>query len=83
MLLDFGLTADLESLARPQAIDRQIVGTVGHMSPEQSAGKATTAASDWYSVGVMLYEAMTGRLPFTGSPEEVLAAKQTELPPGP
>ena len=64
VLLDFGLTADLESLARQQAVDRQIVGTVGHMSPEQSAGRPITAASDWYSVGVMLYEAMTGRLPF-------------------
>jgi eukaryotic-like serine/threonine-protein kinase len=83
ILLDFGLTADLESLARPQTIDRQIVGTVGHMSPEQSAGKATTTASDWYSVGVILYEAMTGRLPFTGAPEEVLSAKQTDSPPAP
>ena len=54
VLLDFGLTADLESLARQQAVDRQIVGTVGHMSPEQSAGRSITAASDWYSVGVML-----------------------------
>ncbi len=83
VLLDFGLTADLESLARLQARDRQIVGTVGHMSPEQSAGKSITAASDWYSVGVILYEAMTGRLPFTGSPEDVLAAKQAEAPPAP
>ena len=83
VLLDFGLTADLQSLARPQAIDKQIVGTVGHMSPEQSAGKSTTAASDWYSVGVMLYEAMTGHLPFAGSPEEVFTAKQTESPPAP
>jgi eukaryotic-like serine/threonine-protein kinase len=83
VLLDFGLTADLESLARQQAADRQIVGTVGHMSPEQAAGSAVTAASDWYSVGVMLFEAMTGRLPFTGSPEEVIVAKQTETPPSP
>ncbi len=83
VLLDFGLTADLESLARQQAVDRQIVGTVGHMSPEQAAGRSITAASDWYSVGVMLYEAMTGRLPFGGSPDEVFIAKQTQSPPSP
>jgi serine/threonine protein kinase/tetratricopeptide (TPR) repeat protein len=83
VLLDFGLTADLESLARQQAVDRQIVGTVGHMSPEQAAGKAVTAASDWYSVGVMLFEAMTGRLPFTGSHDEVFVAKLTRSAPSP
>ena len=38
VLLDFGLTADLESLGRGRAVDRQVVGTVGHMSPEQAAG---------------------------------------------
>ena len=64
VLLDFGLTADLESLGRQTDVDRQVVGTVGHMSPEQAAGLSITPASDWYSVGVMLYEAMTGRLPF-------------------
>jgi serine/threonine protein kinase len=83
VLLDFGLTADLESLARQHAVDRQIVGTVGHMSPEQSAGLSMTTASDWYSVGVMLFEAMTGRLPFSGSPDEILTAKQTQSPPSP
>ncbi len=83
VLLDFGLTADLESLARQQSVDRQIVGTVGHMSPEQAAGRSITAASDWYSVGVMLYEAMTGLLPFVGTPDEVLVAKQTQSPPSP
>jgi len=81
VLLDFGLTADLESLARQRAVDRQVVGTVGHMSPEQAAGRPVTAASDWYGVGVMLYEAMTGRLPFAGTADEVFIAKQTQAPP--
>jgi len=83
VLLDFGLTADLESLGRGRAVDRQVVGTVGHMSPEQAAGLSVTAASDWYSVGVMLYQAMTGRLPFGGSSDEVLAAKLTDSVPSP
>ncbi|APW59747.1 serine/threonine-protein kinase PknK [Paludisphaera borealis] len=76
VVLDFGLTADLESLEPQGPADRQIVGTAAHMSPEQSAGREASAASDWYSVGVMLYQALTGRLPFEGSVESVMADKQ-------
>ncbi len=83
VLLDFGLTADLESSGRHKSPDRQIVGTVAHMSPEQAAGLTITPASDWYSVGVMLYEALTGRLPFAGSPQELIIAKRTQPPPSP
>jgi serine/threonine protein kinase len=83
VLLDFGLTADLQSTGMHQSIDRQIVGTLAHMSPEQAAGRPITTASDCYSVGVMLFEAMTGRLPFAGSSQEIIAAKQTQVPPSP
>jgi serine/threonine protein kinase len=79
VLLDFGLTADLESVGA----ERQVVGTIGHMAPEQAAGHAVSTASDWYSVGVILYEAMTGQLPFGGTPEEVLSAKQKQVPQSP
>jgi serine/threonine protein kinase len=81
VLLDFGLTANLEGGG--QTTDHQVVGTVGHMSPEQAAGQSVTAASDWYSVGVVLYEAMTSQLPFFGSAEGILLAKQTLPPPSP
>lgn len=83
VLLDFGLTADLESSGRHGTADRQIVGTVAHMSPEQAGGLPITTASDWYSVGVILFEAMTGRLPFVGPSQELIVAKQTTTPPSP
>ena len=80
VLLDFGLTADLGSSGKFRTTDRQIVGTVAHMSPEQAAGQPIAPASDWYSVGVMLYEAMTSRLPFVGPPHEVIVRKRSSEP---
>jgi serine/threonine protein kinase len=76
VILDFGLATELEGAAQESSWDR-VVGTVAYMSPEQAAGHALTEASDWYSVGVMLYEALTGRLPFVGRIADVLASKQT------
>lgn len=81
VLLDFGLTADLEETGRRGSSDRRIVGTIAAMSPEQAEGAAVTPASDWYSVGVMLFEALTGELPFQGAPEEILTAKRTRQAP--
>jgi serine/threonine protein kinase len=83
VLLDFGLTADLEPSGHHPALDRQIVGTLAHMSPEQAVGLTVSAASDWYSIGVILYQALTSRLPFEGSFDEVVLQKQTCLPPRP
>ena len=61
-----------------------MVGTAGHMSPEQAAGLSVTPASDWYSVGVMLYEAMTGRAAFYGlAGRDRDRAKQAQTPPSP
>jgi len=81
VLLDFGLVAELAPAESNQSL--QIVGTPSYMSPEQGAGLVVTQASDWYSVGVMLYEALTGRVPFTGSILEILSSKQRFEPPAP
>ena len=52
------------------------------MSPEQGRGEAS-AASDWYAMGCMLYEALTGRLPFAGAALRVLLEKAQQDPPDP
>ncbi|HEU4729892.1 MAG TPA: protein kinase, partial [Kofleriaceae bacterium] len=81
VLLDFGLVAELE---RRQGADGMIVGTVAYMAPEQCAGDVQlTAAADWYGLGVVLFQALTGRLPFEGVPTRVLFEKQTEAAPRP
>ena len=81
VILDFGLAGGEGAEAETTGEDL-IVGTPAYMAPEQAAGGPATAASEWYAVGVMLFEALTGELPFTGSPLRVLAAKQQrDAPP--
>lgn len=87
VILDFGLVQETatriatsgEAPWRPAAL----AGTPDYMSPEQAAGQPLTFASDWYSVGVLLYEALTGRLPFAGTLHQVLRQKTTQTPPRP
>ena len=72
-ILDFGLVTEL---ARERSREQNLAGTAAYMSPEQGARQPLTPASDWYSVGVMLYEALTGRLPFVGAAKDLLMDKQ-------
>jgi serine/threonine-protein kinase len=59
-----------------------ILGTAQYLSPEQAQGGGTEAASDIYSIGVILYELLTGRLPFEGESAVAIAVKHlTEEPP--
>ncbi len=60
-----------------------IMGTAQYLSPEQAQGHAVTATSDLYSIGVMLYEMLTGRLPFTGDSAVSIALKHLQEPPPP
>ena len=77
VILDFGLVSALEG----SGSNESFAGTVQYMSPEQASGGPLTLASDWYSFGVMLFEALTGRRPFEGSRTAVMLEKQTEPAP--
>ncbi|HWN68386.1 MAG TPA: serine/threonine-protein kinase, partial [Haliangium sp.] len=63
-----------------QTMHGHLVGTIAYMAPEQARGAALTEASDWYAVGVMLYQALTGRLPITGTAVQMLYQKQVAEP---
>ncbi|HEY0483502.1 MAG TPA: AAA family ATPase [Kofleriaceae bacterium] len=73
VLLDFGLASD--------GADSSRAGTLPYMAPEQHAGAAIRAAADWYAVGVMLWAALAGHLPFSGDQRELATLKRRGAPP--
>ncbi len=81
VILDFGLVAEVASKGLHESVN--LAGTPDYMSPEQGAQLPISRASDWYSVGVMLYQALVGRLPFSGKFFEVMMDKQNLDPPEP
>lgn len=78
---DFGIArAGLSEITEAGSI----LGTVNYLSPEQAEGFEVGATSDLYSVGVILYECLTGRVPFEGDTAVAVALKQlSEQPPPP
>ncbi len=82
VLLDFGLVAEGEGSGHGSAAGA-ILGTVAYMAPEQCLGDPITPAVDWYAMGTVLYEALTGRLPFAGRNPQILLDKQQHSPAPP
>ena len=81
VVLDFGIAADFSARELQPTIETSIAGTAHYMAPEQAGEGTIGPSSDWYAVGVMMFEALTGRLPFEGNGIGVLVDKLTHDPP--
>ena len=80
VLVDFGLVRDMGLHRSERLTEPGLAGTVAYMAPEVISEANVTPAADWYSVGVVIYQLLTGRLPFEGSAMDIMFAKQGELP---
>jgi tetratricopeptide (TPR) repeat protein len=79
VVLDFGLVREFDFSA-PEQSHTQVVGTPAYMAPEQILEGHVSEASDFYSIGVMLFQSLTGRLPFGGSPMQAWAHGDNTVP---
>ena len=91
-VLDFGLAKFVKSDAAESSLVTQpqvtvagmVVGTVSYMAPEQALGRPVDHRTDLFSLGVVLFELATGRIPFVGtSPTEIVDRILHEIPPPP
>jgi eukaryotic-like serine/threonine-protein kinase len=79
-ITDFGIARTLTE--EGLTLDGRVLGTTDYVSPEQALGHAVTGQSDIYSLGVVLYELLTGEIPFTGESPVAVAMRHVreEIP---
>jgi serine/threonine-protein kinase len=79
-ITDFGIARIADQV--PLTATGQVMGTVQYLSPEQASGQPASASTDIYSLGIVAYEALAGRRPFTGESQVAIAMAQiNEAPP--
>ena len=79
-ITDFGIARVGDQV--PLTKTGQVMGTVQYLAPEQATGKTSTYATDLYSLGIVAYEALAGKRPFTGETQMAIAMAQiNETPP--
>ncbi|HEX2171984.1 MAG TPA: protein kinase, partial [Dehalococcoidia bacterium] len=77
-LTDFGIARALGGGSHSRT--GEVYGTVQYIAPEQARGEPTTAASDIYSAGIVFYELVTGRVPYTGDSPIAVAMQHSQGP---
>jgi len=82
VLLDFGLVTQSDP-GQLSVVHYHPVGTAAYMAPEQAASLQVGPEADWYAVGVLLFEALTGTPPFAGTFNQILLAKHAQTVPHP
>jgi len=83
-IMDFGIARLFKSAGAGVTAPGTIIGTPEYMSPEQAEGREADHRSDLYSLGIILFEALTGKVPFEGeTPLSIALKHKTEAPPNP
>lgn len=82
-VMDFGIARALGDATSAMTATSAVMGTAQYLSPEQAKGEVVDARSDLYSAGVLLYELLTGRPPFTGDSAVAIAYQHVSEMPTP